>query len=212
MELAEVTVTEELPTLTTPVKSSMRSSCPEERLLPARGRAKALRTLAFAKLTFRLAPEIDKRLLRLRAMPRPVTLLEETAKARLACEVPAATMATCGQPVLAGQVWSVLAVSLKKVMIGLEKEMMAPVYWPEGTLANVPRKRVSDCRRMRSTTGEPLRLRACWVPPEVIREIPVMVTLKVRREGWAGRVSATMVRVTVPVPPHTPPGQMLPPF
>jgi hypothetical protein len=78
---------------------------------------------------------------------------------------------------------------------------MTPVYWPAGTLANVPRKKVSDCRRMRSTTGEPLSVKACCLPPEVIRAIPVTVTLKVKREGLAGSVSATMVKLTEPVPP-----------
>ena len=157
-----------------------------------------------AKLTTRLVPEleIDKRLLRLRSMPMPAAAVEETENVTFACDVPKAARLTCGQPLLGGQPCRVLAVSLKKVSTGFEKETMTPVYWPAGMFPNVPRKRVSDCNRMRSTTGEPLSERACCVPPEVTSAIPVMVTLKVTKEGLAGRVSATMVRLTVPVPPQ----------
>jgi hypothetical protein len=85
-------------------------------------------------------------------------------------------------------------------MTGFENETITPVYWPAGIFAKVPRKRESDCKRMRSTTGKLLSVRACCVPAELTRAIPVMVTLNVKREGLAGRVSATMVRLTVPVP------------
>jgi len=40
------------------------------------------------------------------------------------------------------------------------------------------------------------------VPPDVTSAIPVIVTLKITREGLAGSVSATMVTATVPLPPQ----------
>src|SRR6266436_331277 len=64
----------------------------------------------------------------------------------------------------------------------------------------MPRKAVSDCKRIKSTTGEA----GCkvWAEPLAgVRTIPTIETLKERIDGFAGRVSATRVKLTVASPP-----------
>jgi hypothetical protein len=63
---------------------------------------------------------------------------------------------------------------------------------------------VSDWSRIKSTTdGEGCRV--CAVPVAGVRVMPEMVTLKERIDGFAGKVSATRVKLTVALPPPPPP-------
>src|SRR5260370_33231711 len=80
----EAIVTALLFRLTTPVKSSIRSSWPAARLEFARGRVNALRTLLLVKSTTRLPPEMDTALAKLRSMPMPVPAFGETVKETVA--------------------------------------------------------------------------------------------------------------------------------
>ena len=72
-------------------------------------------------------------------------------------------------------------------------------------LGIVPRNTVSDCRRIRSTTRGGLKLMVCVAPVVGVRTKDEMLTVKDKIEGWAGRVSATMVRLMEPVPLPPPP-------
>jgi len=65
-----------------------------------------------------------------------------------------------------------------------------------------PRKAVPDCSRIRSTTGV-AGVKVTAVPLVGVRAIPTMETLKERIDGFAGRVSATRVKLTVALPPMT---------
>jgi len=72
----------------------------------------------------------------------------------------------------------------------------------------VPRNALSDCKRIRSTTGV-AGVRVCAEPEEGVSTTLVIETLKERSEGFAGTVSATTVKLTLaPEPPPPPP----PPF
>src|SRR5260370_2812481 len=121
--------------LTTPVKSSMRSSWPTARLEFVRGRVKALRTLLLAKFTTRLAPEMETALAKLRSMPMPVTAVCETVKETVATGLlEAATLR--GHAVLAGHCERVGLESLREGSLALpERSRVTPLYWPGGLVA-----------------------------------------------------------------------------
>ncbi len=57
---------------------------------------------------------------------------------------------------------------------------------------------------MRSTVMGALRVTLFWIFAEVVKVIPVIVTCRLRRDGWAGRVSATIMTLIEPVPPPPP--------
>ena len=65
----------------------------------------------------------------------------------------------------------------------------------------VPRKAVSDCKRIRSTTSAGLGVKVCAVPVVGVRVMRSIVTLNERIDEFAGRVSATRVKLTVALPP-----------
>jgi hypothetical protein len=79
---------------------------------------------------------------------------------------------------------------------------------PTGTLSSVPRKAVSLWRRISSITGAGLGVKVKAVPVAGVRVTDKTVTLKESREGLAGGVSETRVRLTVAVPP----GGFVPPL
>ena len=128
MEVAELMVTDELPRVTTPVKSSMRSSWPAARVLPVRGKVKALRTLVLAKFTVRALAAMVTALAILRSKPMPDTAFAETEYEIVATGLlEAGTLR--GQMVSVGQPEMVAAVSFKKVMMALpERTKVALLY------------------------------------------------------------------------------------
>ena len=69
-------------------------------------------------------------------------------------------------------------------------------------MVRVPRKAVSDCSRIRSTTGV-AGVKVTAVPVVGVRVIPATETLKDKIDGFAGSVSATRVKLTVALPPTT---------
>src|ERR1700682_2389826 len=138
---------------------------------------------------------------KLRSMPMPVTAFGETVKGTVATGV-LETATLSGQTVLGGQREMVaVAESFRKVILALpERNRVALTYWAAGMFGKSPRKTVSVCRRIRSTVSAGFRLTVVEVPEDVVNLIDAIVTGKVRSEGLAGRVSATMVTAPEPLP------------
>lgn len=81
-------------------------------------------------------------------------------------------------------------------------ESVMELLVPVGTLATVPRKAESDCKRTKSTVTPlpPLSERVVLVPVEEVRSTELTVTLKLISPRLAGALSETMTRLTLAVP------------
>src|SRR5579883_822788 len=197
--------------LTTPVKSSIRSSWPAERFEFCRGSVKAVTTLVFPELVkFRLKFPFESvmALERLKSIPKPVFPL--IACEKLITGAPALANVTV-QMALAWQTGLTLVIAaplvFTKLKTGFAKETVIVLLVPVGTPESAPRKAESDCKRIRSTTRPPFALfgvKVVLVPPEEVSCTPVTVTRKLTTEMAAGGVSATITKLTVAVPPPPP--------
>lgn len=181
--VADFTVTAlPLMAVTTPVKSSIRSSWPLARTEPGRGRVMALSTLvegvALLRFTLMFPPLIDTALFKLKRRPRPCLPLALRVIGKGALEIvaePAAAGLTAQMAPLR-QPETVPAVLFRKVIFGLARATTMLAYVPAGTAANDPIRAESLCRRMSSTTGAGLSVRDTAVPLEGVSVIPVTVT------------------------------------
>src|SRR5713101_9646223 len=158
--VADFTVTAlPLMAVTTPVKSSIRSSWPLARTEPVRGRVMALSTLvegvALLRFTLMFPPVIETALLKLKRTLRPCLPLALRVSGKGALEIVAepAAAGLVVQTAPLRQPETVPAVLFRKVIFGLARATTTLVYVPAGTAVNDPIKADSLCRRMSSTVG-----------------------------------------------------------
>src|SRR5579859_169895 len=205
----EAIVTLDPETATTPVKSSIRSSCPVARFEFARGSAKARTTLRLVfvvelvRLSVRAPAFTDSALARLKSIPNPVFPFTDSDCVMTGVPVPDnAALQTVFAKHCGLKLVIVAPVPLKKATSAFARDTVMLLIPPVSTFVSVPRNAESDCARTRSTVTPlpPFIVSVVFVPVVEVRVTELTVMRKLINPRLEGTVSATSTKLTLFVP------------